>query len=123
MPRLTRIFHGIRRESAQRCVEQGARREGDAGIFDNMSRRPNKRNEVDMHLCVDAVESHEISGLRARWLISSSKFLPARAYDRDGATAIIVRFFAQPVKESRGFIARDFQRAYIPDDIGVPERG
>jgi len=42
---------------------QGARSEGDAGILDNMSSRPNKRNAVDMHLCADAVESHEISGL------------------------------------------------------------
>ena len=42
-----------------------ARREGDEGIFNDMSSRPNKRNVVDMHLCVDAVESHEISGLNA----------------------------------------------------------
>ena len=42
---------------------QGARREGDAGILDDMSSRPIRRNAVDMRLCADAVESHEISGL------------------------------------------------------------
>ena len=36
---------------------QGARREGDEGILDNMSRRPNKRNAVDMPDCADVVES------------------------------------------------------------------
>ena len=48
---------------------QGARSEGDAGIFKDMSRGPNKRNAVETQ-CIaslqnfaDAVESHEISGL------------------------------------------------------------
>ena len=36
---------------------QGARREGDEGIWNNMSRRPNKRNAVGMPSCADAVES------------------------------------------------------------------
>ena len=35
---------------------QGARSEDDDGIFDNMSRRPNKRNAVDMPYCTPAVE-------------------------------------------------------------------
>ena len=43
---------------------QGARSEGDAGIFKDMSRSPNKRNAVDVRLCADAVESHEISGFK-----------------------------------------------------------
>ena len=41
----------------KRAWIQGARREGDAGIFDNMSRSPNKRNAVDMPDCADAVET------------------------------------------------------------------
>ena len=35
---------------------QGARSEGDDGILFNMSRRPNKRNAVDMPSCAPAVE-------------------------------------------------------------------
>ena len=35
---------------------QGARSEGDEGILDNMSRRPNKRNAVYMTSCAPAVE-------------------------------------------------------------------
>jgi len=53
---------------ANRCKGawiQGARREGDAGILNDMSRSPNKRNAVDMRLYADSVESHEISGLAA----------------------------------------------------------
>jgi len=44
---------GGKLESAYR---RGARSLGDAGILDNMSRRPNKRNAVDMPGCVAAVE-------------------------------------------------------------------
>jgi len=36
---------------------KGARREGDQSIFSNMSRRPNKRNALDMHACEVAVET------------------------------------------------------------------
>ena len=36
---------------------QGARSEGDEGILDDMSRRPNKRNAVDMPHCVAVVEA------------------------------------------------------------------
>jgi len=35
---------------------QGARREDDAGVLDNTSRRPNQRNAVDMPHCGGAVE-------------------------------------------------------------------
>ena len=38
-------------------VIQGARRAGNADIFENMSRRPNKRNAVDMPDCAPAVET------------------------------------------------------------------
>ena len=35
---------------------QGARREGDAGVFDNTLRRPNQRNALDMPPCGGTVE-------------------------------------------------------------------
>ena len=54
---LTRIFHGfLPLVARKRAWIQGARRDGDEGIFDNMSRRPNKRNAVDMPYCAHAVE-------------------------------------------------------------------
>jgi hypothetical protein len=44
---LTRIFHGnSSRGDADGRGWEGARSEGDAGILNNMSRRPNKRNVI-----------------------------------------------------------------------------
>ena len=40
----------------KRAWIQGARSEGDEGIFDNMSMRPNKRKAVDMPYCAPVVE-------------------------------------------------------------------
>ena len=41
----------------KRAWIQGARRAGNVDILDNMSRRPNKRNAVDMPDCAASVET------------------------------------------------------------------
>ena len=51
------ILWGFYCVSAKRAWIQGARSEGDTGIFNNMSRSPNKLNVVDMPDCADAVET------------------------------------------------------------------
>ena len=50
------ISWGFVTSRRKRAWIQGARSEGDAGIFENMSRRLNKRNVADMPDCADAVE-------------------------------------------------------------------
>jgi len=51
------ISWGFVARAYKRAWIQGARSEGDDGIFFNMSRRPNKRNAVDMPCCAPAVET------------------------------------------------------------------
>ena len=50
------ISWGFVARARKRAWIQGARRKGDAGIFDNMSRSPNKRNAAGMPDCADTVE-------------------------------------------------------------------
>ena len=51
------ISYGFVTRRRKRAWIQGVRSEGDEGILHNMSRRPNKRNAVDMPDCVAAVET------------------------------------------------------------------
>ena len=51
------ISQGFVTRVRKRAWIQGARSEGAAGILDDMSRHPNKRNAVDMPDCAPAVET------------------------------------------------------------------
>ena len=61
------IYDNMSRRPSKRAWIQGARSEGDEGIYDNMSRRPSKRNAVETLLSIWVDPGWQLTGKWGRY--------------------------------------------------------